>query len=29
VRAGGLPALKTLGEPVQILQETKDRLFAA
>ena len=29
VRAGGLPALKTLGEPVEILHETKGRLFAA
>ena len=29
VRAGGLPALKSLGEPAQILQETKGRLFAA
>jgi type I restriction enzyme R subunit len=29
VRAGGLPALKTLGEPAMILQETKSRLFAA
>jgi type I restriction enzyme R subunit len=29
VRASGLPALKTLGEPVSILQETKGRLFAA
>ena len=28
-RAGGLPALKTLGEPADILQETKRRLFAA
>ena len=29
VRAGGLPALKSLGEPARILQETKGRLFAA
>jgi len=29
VRAGGLPALRSLGEPAQILQETKGRLFAA
>jgi type I restriction enzyme R subunit len=29
VRAGGLDALKTLGKPAEILQETKERLFAA
>lgn len=29
VRAGGLPALKTLGKPADILRETKARLFAA
>ncbi len=29
VRAGGLPALRTLGEPSEILHETKERLFAA
>ncbi len=29
IRAGGLPALKTLGEPAEVLQETKERLFAA
>ena len=29
VRAGGLPALRTLGEPAEILHETKERLFAA
>lgn len=27
VRAGGLPALRTLGEPAEILHETKERLF--
>jgi type I restriction enzyme, R subunit len=29
VRAGGLEALKALGKPAEILQETKGRLFAA
>lgn len=29
VKAGGLPALKQLGEPAQVLTETKERLFAA
>lgn len=29
VRGGGLPALKSLGEPAKVLQETKGRLFAA
>jgi type I restriction enzyme R subunit len=29
VRAGGLEALKMLGRPAEILQETKERLFAA
>lgn len=29
VRAGGLPALKALGEPAEVLTETKVRLFAA
>jgi type I restriction enzyme R subunit len=29
VRAGGLAALRTLGEPAEILRETKERLFAA
>lgn len=29
VRAGGLPALKTLGKPADILRETKGRMFAA
>jgi type I restriction enzyme R subunit len=29
VRAGGLPALKALGRPAQILRETKARMFAA
>ncbi|PYM90554.1 MAG: restriction endonuclease subunit R [Candidatus Rokuibacteriota bacterium] len=29
VRAGGLPALKTLGEPAEVLHDTKERLFAA
>jgi type I restriction enzyme R subunit len=29
VRAGGLEALKALGKPAQILQETKGRLFSA
>ena len=29
VRAGGLPALKLLGKPMEIIQETKVRLFAA
>ena len=28
-RAGGLAALKVLGEPAQILRETKERMFAA
>jgi len=28
-RAGGLPALKALGRPVDILRETKQRMFAA
>ena len=28
-RAGGLPALKVVGEPAQILHETKARMFAA
>jgi type I restriction enzyme R subunit len=29
VRAGGLPALKTLGKPADILRDTKGRMFAA
>lgn len=29
VRAGGLEALKTLGKPVEILHEAKERIFAA
>jgi hypothetical protein len=29
LRAGGLPALKVLGEPAAILLETEERLFAA
>ncbi|MGH2608472.1 MAG: helicase-related protein, partial [Tepidiformaceae bacterium] len=29
LRAGGLPALKVLGEPADILHDTKERLFAA
>ena len=29
LRAGGLPALKILGEPSEVLSETKERLFAA
>lgn len=29
MNAGGLPALKVLGKPVDVLQETKSRLFAA
>jgi type I restriction enzyme R subunit len=29
VRAGGLNALKTLGKPVDVLRETKERMFAA
>jgi hypothetical protein len=29
VRAGGLEALKALGRPAEVLQETKGRLFAA
>ena len=29
VRAGGLGALKALGKPAEVLQETKQRLFAA
>jgi len=29
VRAGGLPALRTLGEPADVLHQTKERLFAA
>ena len=29
VRAGGLAALKSLGEPAEVLHETKRRLFAA
>lgn len=29
IRAGGLPALKVLGEPAEVLHETKERLFAA
>jgi len=29
VRAGGLPALKTLGRPADVLRETKERMFAA
>ena len=29
VRAGGLKALKALGKPAAILQDTKERLFAA
>jgi type I restriction enzyme, R subunit len=28
-RAGGLPALKLLGKPMEVIQETKVRLFAA
>jgi len=28
-RAGGLPALRTLGEPAAVLRQTKERLFAA
>jgi len=29
VKAGGLKALKVLGEPKDIIKETKERLFAA
>src|SRR5207244_13342527 len=29
VRAGGLAALKALGKPVDVLHETKERMFAA
>ncbi|MCC6446297.1 MAG: DEAD/DEAH box helicase family protein [Armatimonadetes bacterium] len=29
VRAGGLPALRSLGKPAEVLQETKERMFAA
>ena len=29
VRAGGLAALKTVGKPVDVLRETKERMFAA
>lgn len=29
VRSGGLAALKALGEPVDVLRETKERMFAA
>jgi superfamily II DNA or RNA helicase len=29
VRAGGLAALRTLGEPADVLHQTKERLFAA
>jgi type I restriction enzyme, R subunit len=29
VRAGGLAALKVLGQPAQVLKETKERIFAA
>jgi type I restriction enzyme R subunit len=28
VRVGGLPALRTLGRPADILHETKARMFA-
>jgi len=28
-RAGGLPALRTLGEPAAVLRQMKERLFAA
>ncbi|OGG49002.1 MAG: hypothetical protein A3F84_14290 [Candidatus Handelsmanbacteria bacterium RIFCSPLOWO2_12_FULL_64_10] len=28
VRAGGLPSLKTLGRPADVLRETKERMFA-
>jgi type I restriction enzyme R subunit len=28
-RAGGLPALKALGKPADVLRETKARMFAA
>ena len=28
-RAGGLPALKAIGQPAQVLTETKQRMFAA
>jgi len=28
-RAGGLPALRTLREPADVLRQTKERLFAA
>jgi len=28
-RAGGLAALKTLGNPADVLRETKERMFAA
>ena len=28
VRAGGLPALRTVGDPKAVLRETKERLFA-
>lgn len=28
-RAGGLPALRALGQPAEILRQTKERLFAA
>ena len=29
VKAGGLPALKALGKPADVLRETKERMFAA
>ena len=29
VRAGGLPALKVLGDPADVLRQTKEKLFAA
>jgi hypothetical protein len=29
LRAGGLEAIKILGEPADILHQTKERLFAA
>ena len=29
VRAGGLAALKVVGKPVEVLRETKERMFAA
>lgn len=29
VKAGGLEALKALGEPKEVIEETKERLFAA